>query len=79
MPRARGTTLTFFFFSFLPRERNNLYPVFMKELQNAWKWSAAMDLKRTDIKQQNKMLTDLLFFPNMSTMKDVNKKENECV
>ena len=30
----------------------NLYPVFMKELRNAWKWSAAMDLRRTDRKQQ---------------------------
>ena len=29
-------------------------PVFMKELQNAWNWSATMDLGRTDIKQQNK-------------------------
>ena len=27
-----------------------LYPVFMKELQNAWNWTAAMDLRRTDIK-----------------------------
>ena len=35
-------------------KKKNLYPVFMKELQNDWNWSAAMDLKRTDIKQQNK-------------------------
>ena len=26
----------------------------MKELQNVWNLSAAMDLRRTDIKQQNK-------------------------
>ena len=32
----------------------NLYPVVMKELQNAWNRSATMDLRRTDIQQQNK-------------------------
>ena len=26
----------------------------MKELQNVWNWSVAMDPRRTDIKQQNK-------------------------
>ena len=39
----------------------NLYPVFMKELQNAWNWSAAMNLRRTDIKQQNKNVNGLTF------------------
>ena len=29
-------------------------PAFMKELQNVWNLSAAMDLRRTDIKQRNK-------------------------
>ena len=48
-----------------------LYPVFMKELQNTWDWSAAMDLS-TDIKQQNKK-TDLLLFSNMSS-KDGNRR-----
>ena len=36
------------------QKNNNFYPVFMKELQNAWNWSTEMDLRRTDIKQQNK-------------------------
>ena len=40
----------------------NLYPLFMKELQNVWNWSAAMDLRRTDIKkQQNKNVNRLTF------------------
>ena len=30
-----------------------LYPKFIKELQNVWNWNATMDLRRTDIKQQN--------------------------
>ena len=33
----------------------------MKELQNVWIWSAAMDLRRTDIKQQNKNVNRLTF------------------
>ena len=32
----------------------NLYPVFMKELQNAWNCSAAMDLRKTVI-ENNKI------------------------
>ena len=33
-----------------------VHPVFMKELQNAWNWSTAMDLnsRKTDTKQHNK-------------------------
>ena len=37
--------------------KKNLYHVFMKELQNAWSWSAAVDLRRTVIKQQNNNVT----------------------
>ena len=33
----------------------------MKELQNVWNWSAATDLRRTDIKQQNKNVNRLTF------------------
>ena len=33
------------------KHNTNLYPVFMKELQNVCYWSIAMDLRRTDIKQ----------------------------
>ena len=39
----------------------NLYPVFMKESQNVWNWRATMDLRRTDIKQQNKNAYQLTF------------------
>ena len=40
---------------------NNVYPVFMTELQNVRNWSAAMDLRKTDIKQQNKNVNRLTF------------------
>ena len=39
----------------------NLYPVIMKELQNVRNWSATIDLRRTDIKQQNKNVNWLTF------------------
>ena len=38
-----------------------LYPVFMKELQNAWNLGAAMGLRKTDIKRQNKTVNRLFF------------------
>ena len=50
----------------------NLNPVFMKELQNVWNWNAAMDLRRTYIKQQNKNVNRLTFVSehvNKYTMK----------
>ena len=40
----------------------------MKELQNVWNLSAAMDLRTADIKQQNKNVHRLLFlFSNILT------------
>ena len=38
----------------------------MKELQNVWNLSAAMDLRRTDIKQQIRMLTDTFVFEHVN-------------
>ena len=39
----------------------NLNPVFIEEFQNVWNLSAAVDLRRTDIKQQNKNVYRLTF------------------
>ena len=36
------------------QQQKHLYPVFKKELQDVWSRSAAMDLRRTGIKQLNK-------------------------
>ena len=38
----------------------------MKELQNVWNLSAAMDFNWDRYKQQIKMLTDLLLFSNVN-------------
>ena len=54
----------------------NLYPVFMKELQNVWNWSAAVDWRRTYIKQQNKNVNRLSFvfeYVNKYTMETRSK------
>ena len=50
----------------------------MKELQNAWNLSAAMDFYITDIKQQIRILTDLLSFSNVNKY-TMETRENECI
>ena len=48
-------------YNIVAKYSKNLYPVFMKELQNVRNWNAAMDLRRTDIKQLNKNANRLTF------------------
>ena len=60
-------------------KHKNLYPAFMKELQIEWNWSAAMDLRRTDIKQRNKNVNWHFCFDNVNKIHNGNKEENECV
>ena len=42
------------------------YPFFMKELQNDWNLSAAMDFNKDRYKTAKRMLTDLLSFSNIN-------------
>ena len=51
----------------------------MKELQNVWNLSSAMELRSTDIKQQNKNVNRLTFVFERQQIHDGNKKQNECV
>ena len=51
----------------------------MKELQNAWNLSATMDFNITDIKQQIRMLTDLLSFSNINKYTMETRTHQYCI
>ena len=51
----------------------------MKELQNACNLSAAMDFNITDIKQQIRMLIDLLSFSNVNKYTMETRRKRMCL
>ena len=59
------------------KHNKNLYPVFMKEFQNYDIWSAAMDLRRTDMKQKNMNVNRLTFVFEHVNKYTIEKKWNE--
>ena len=54
--------------------------MFMKELQNAWNWSVAIDLRRTDIKKQNKNIYWFAFvFKNVNNLRCKQEVKRMCL
>ena len=62
------------------KEKKNFYPMFMKELQNAWNWSVAIDPRRTDIKKQNKNIYWLAFvFKHVNNLRWKQEVKRMCL